>query len=166
MEEIFQRFPGLGMQIYDLLDNKDLAKSRRVSKIWKNSIDREKTIWLRMIKKQVGDINKSQDWQNVVFKIPTDLAKALAKAVLQFYKSFNDENYSPLHITVEQEALNLSEFVLRRVDEKNPKSKKHVTPLHFAAEKGHLELCRMMLANTEEKKSQGQYWEYTILSCC
>ena len=122
MEEILGRFSGLGKRIYDLLDDQDLAKSRRVSKIWKNSIDREKTIWLRMIKKQVSDFNKSKDWQRVLFKIPTNTAKDLAKAVIQFSKSelFRfDENWSPLHIIGEQGNLNLSQFVLRRVEMKN-----------------------------------------------
>ena len=160
MEEIFRRFPGLGMQIYDLLDNKDLAKSRRVSKIWKNSIDREKTIWLRMIKKQVRDFNKYQDWQKVLFRIPTNTAKDLALAVTQFYKSEPtrfDENWSPLHIAVEQGNFNLSQFVFRKIDVKNPKNKKGYTPLHFAAEKGNFDLCRILFASTEEKNPKEKF---------
>ena len=50
MEEIFGRFQGLGKLIFDQLDDQDLAKSRKVNAQWQNSIDREKTIWLRIIK--------------------------------------------------------------------------------------------------------------------
>ena len=63
MEEIFKRFAGLGKGILDQIDDKNLAKSRKINQRWKNFIDREKTIWIRMIKKQVGNFSTSQDWQ-------------------------------------------------------------------------------------------------------
>ena len=157
MDEILGRFPGLGKEIFDQLDDQDLAKSRRVSKTWKNSIDREKNVWLRTIKKQFGDF-KSQDWQKVLFKIPTNKAKDLALGITQFYKSEParfDENWSPLHITVEQGNFNLSQFVLRKVDVKNPKNKKGCTPLQLAAEKGNFDLCRIIFASAEETRLKG-----------
>ena len=63
MEEIFKRFAGLGKGILDQIDDKKLAESRKINQRWKNFIDQEKTIWIRMIKKQVGNFSTSQDWQ-------------------------------------------------------------------------------------------------------
>ena len=87
MEKIFARFPSLGKKVVGQLDDQGLAKSRIVNGKWKNFIDEEKTVWLRMIKKHVGISYSSQDWQNVIFKIPSKMAKDLAKAVCQFYQS-------------------------------------------------------------------------------
>ena len=80
MENIFVRIPKLGKRILDQLDAQDLTKIRKVNEKWKNFIDGEKTVWLKMIKKHVGYFYTSQDWQNVVFKIPTKIAKDLAIA--------------------------------------------------------------------------------------
>ena len=78
----------------------------------------------------------------------------LVNAVRHFYKSDSsrfDENWSPLHITVERGILHLSQDIIGKINDKNPKNGKGFTPLHFAAEKGHFELCRIIFDNTKEK---------------
>ena len=89
-----------------------------------------------------------------MFKIPTKIAKDLAIAVGQFYKSDPtrfDEFWSPLHISVKQDKLSLSQFIFKRIGLKNPKSKEGLTPLHFAAENGNLEMCKIIFSNTDEE---------------
>ena len=83
MEEIFGRFPGLGKRILDQVDGKNLAKCRKVNAKWKNFIDQEKTIWIRMIEKNVGNVNISPDWKMMMFKTSTDTVIELATAVRQ-----------------------------------------------------------------------------------
>ena len=39
MEEVFMRFPHIGIQFFEKLDDSNLAKCREVSKSWKNFID-------------------------------------------------------------------------------------------------------------------------------
>ena len=105
MEEIFRRFSGLGKRILQQLDDKNLAKCREVNKTWKKSIDQDKTIWKRQIKKQVGHANWSQDWKMVMLKTSTDTVIELATAVSQFFKlriTRIDHKWSPLHITNER----------------------------------------------------------------
>ena len=41
MEEVFLRFPHIGIQFFEKLDDSNLAKCREVSKSWKNFIDSE-----------------------------------------------------------------------------------------------------------------------------
>ena len=41
MEEVFLRFPHIGIKIFEKLDDSNLAKCREVSKSWKNFIDSE-----------------------------------------------------------------------------------------------------------------------------
>ena len=84
MEEVFSRFSDLGKTIFDQLDGKSLALCRKVCKPWKNFVDQEKTIWIRMIQKHIGE--PSQDWQNSVSKASTDKIRQLAIAVCQFYE--------------------------------------------------------------------------------
>ena len=85
MEIIFQRFPSLGKSVLNLLDDKSLVQSRKVSRRWKNFIDQDKTIWIRKIKKQVGNFEKVPDWQKSVSKIPTTTVIEFFNAVCQFY---------------------------------------------------------------------------------
>ena len=121
MEKVIQRFPSMGKSIFRQMDDKSLANSKEVSRIWKNFIDHEKTIWIRMIQKHVPNF-QNPDWQKSVSKIPTDIVRALTATVLKFYKSDPtryDETWSPLHITVEQGIVDLSRLVIDRIHDKN-----------------------------------------------
>ena len=58
MEEIVLRFPVIAQQIFEQLDNQDLIKFREVDKSFCSSIDQNRLIWTRMIKKYIKDNNK------------------------------------------------------------------------------------------------------------
>ena len=64
MEEIFKRFAGLGQGILDQIDDKNLAKSRKINQRWKNFIDQEKTIWIWMINKTEKPFSLQDDEKN------------------------------------------------------------------------------------------------------
>ena len=51
MENIFLRFPQMGESIIRLLDNKSLVLCREVNKKWKNFIDCQKILSVRMIQR-------------------------------------------------------------------------------------------------------------------
>ena len=111
MEIVLERFPKVGKSVLNLLDDKSLVQSRKVSRKWKNFIDQDKTIWIQKIKKQVGNFETLPDWQKSVSKISTDIVRELSNAVCQFYEaeqSRNNEKWSPLHIAVECGNLNLT----------------------------------------------------------
>ena len=78
MEEIFSRFPGLCDRILKHLDEKNLAKCRKINYTWKNSIDNEKTIWIRMIQRHVDNFNTSLDWKLSLFRTSKSTIKELA----------------------------------------------------------------------------------------
>ena len=50
MKEFIIRFPHLMIQIIKKVDNKDLAKSREVTRTWQKFIDKENYPWLRIVK--------------------------------------------------------------------------------------------------------------------
>ena len=101
MDEIIRRFPGLGKKIIDQVEGKTLAKCREVNAKWKHFIDKEKTIWIRMIEKHADNVNISQNLKIGIIKTSTDTVMELAKAVNQFLKSNPirvDEKWCPLQI--------------------------------------------------------------------
>ena len=104
-------------------------------------IDWDKTIWIQKIKKEVCNFETCPDWQRSVSKTKTEKVRELAVAVCQFYAvepSRKSENWSPLHISVECGNLNLTQDIIAKLDDKNPKNDLGFTPLHFAAQNGHL----------------------------
>ena len=84
MEEIFLRFPGLGDRIFKNLDEKILAKCRKINYTWKNSIDNEKTIWIWMIQRHIGNLNTSLDWKSSLSRTSKYTIKELAKGKQNF----------------------------------------------------------------------------------
>ena len=51
MDELFLRFPQIGKQIFEELDNKNLTKCKEVCKSWQEFIDVENITWNRILMK-------------------------------------------------------------------------------------------------------------------
>ena len=60
MEEVFLRFPHLSETIFDLLDNKSLAKSKKVNKSWYFYLDSQKFLQTRIRKAKEDKLIKGQ----------------------------------------------------------------------------------------------------------
>ena len=54
IEEIFWRFPHLGQNILEELDNKSLVNCREVNKWWQDFVDGQRTSYVRNIEKCIG----------------------------------------------------------------------------------------------------------------
>ena len=54
VEEIFWRFPHLGQNILEELDNESLVKCREVNKWWQDFVDGQRIAYVRNIKKCLG----------------------------------------------------------------------------------------------------------------
>ena len=72
VEEIFWRFPHIGEQIFESLDDKNLAKCQGVSRWWQKFMDEAKSVWIRKIQKYISISNSSvrrtlqkQTWNNL-----------------------------------------------------------------------------------------------------
>ena len=59
MEETILRFPHLGRQIFEKLNNQSLTTSRKIGKNWKSFIDNEKFLTFAIIKKMTNASDKS-----------------------------------------------------------------------------------------------------------
>ena len=76
IEEIFWRFPLVGQQILQQLDNQNLANCQSVSRWWKKIINGDKTIWIRKIQEFLSmpksSVTKSPVIRISSNKIPTN----------------------------------------------------------------------------------------------
>ena len=59
MEEIILRFPNIGRDIFDSLNNESLQRCRKSSRLWHEFIDQQKFTWIRIVQKYVSLSNKS-----------------------------------------------------------------------------------------------------------
>ena len=60
MDEAFLRFPHLGIQIFEKLDDKNLAKCKEVTRSWSNFIDNE-----NLPRKRI-----EQNWEKSLIEYP------------------------------------------------------------------------------------------------
>ena len=100
MELILLRFPHIGYQIFDQLDNPFLTSCREVSKSWNGFIDNEKLPWIRMIVQHIKPL--ASPWKIFLRKSNYNSLVEIASSVIQYYKEFNcvPENTVPLHFAV------------------------------------------------------------------
>ena len=156
MENILERFPVVSKSIFGQLDNTSLVQAKEVCSTWRNSITSQKFSWIRIIQTHIDDEqgSTSTHWQRVLLKTSVETVKELSAAVYQFYqfdKSRYKKKWSPLHITVERQSLSLSQHVMNKWDEMDPKNIDGITPLHFAASNGNLELFNLIFVRAKEK---------------
>ena len=153
-KNFFQRFPDLCCDIFDQLDDQNLAKSKKLSVTLCSFINSEKKWWIRVIQKYADeDINEDPDiWRKVIVRTQIEIVKNLATASRQFYKHYQKGyHWSPLHITAHYGDLKLFMQILKKVDQKNPTNSSGDTPLYIAAQNGNFDVCRFIIGNLDIK---------------
>ena len=172
-DEIMIRFPILFQGILNELDNKSLAKCRKVNKEWQIFIDNEKFVSIRKLQKYHRNMEEfSEHWKKVTRNASKEIIGELSVAVHKFFEvelacnSFTgdkrkrkEEQWSPLHITAEQGHLELSKYVIEKTGDTNSINKKAYSAFQMAAEKGQLEVCKLIIESLEDKNPRGyQGW--------
>ena len=62
----------------------------------------------------------------------------------------NKDGFTPLHRAAVIGNLNLSELIIRSIEDKNPGEINGLTPLHLATYEGHLSVCQLIVENISE----------------
>ena len=76
LEDLFERFPQIGEEILNHLDDKTIAKFTLVSKTMHSLIGNQKLFWIRKIKKYVAEDDElSEMWKNVLYQTPQEMVK-------------------------------------------------------------------------------------------
>ena len=149
MEEIFSRFPHIGEKIMDQLDNANLTDCRLVDGFWRNFIDNQKLLWMRIIYKSLS-MGPNHEWQEISRKLNFEMVKILGKTANQFRKDigeYEDYNKTPLVIA----AISGNTEIVAKLFKKETFEKEDGQPFYKSAEFGKLEVCRFFIKNIDDK---------------
>ena len=174
MEEALLRFPHLGTQIFESLDDSNLAKSRKVARSWLKFIDSEEMPWKRIQKNWESSLQEYPckegqtkllvaliTGQNKMFEIIFDAEKDNLKSwnnlmdiPLKLLKSLDKiqclssiESVTPYHLAAAIGNLNACQIMFNCFGNPNWGT----TPLHFAAHNGHMDICQFLIERLEDK---------------
>ena len=76
LNSVLKRFPHLGVEIFNNLDNKNLTKCKEVSRYQRKFLEKEKLLWTRMIEKYyVNHLEFKEDWSLIMKKVPAKIVK-------------------------------------------------------------------------------------------
>ena len=93
LENLYLRFPVLGKQILNKLDNQSLGTFKHVSRPINDFIVNEKVVWIRKILKHVGNDNELPEmWKKVLHHAPKDKVRKLSEEVSAFYTYDTDSD--------------------------------------------------------------------------
>jgi hypothetical protein len=179
MEVLILRFPHLCENIFDQLNNENLAKCIEVSKTWNNYFIKQKFFHCRKIKRIIEKNHSfGEFWKKVLSKANTEISLQLSLAVEKFFvekdgflHSKVHHGLTPLHIAASLGIFQIVEYIFQKCEieniivkyskrnlwkimkheNKNPRNTWKETPLHFAASKGHLKICTYIIDKVEQK---------------
>ena len=142
MDILCKRFPLVVKRVLDNLDDQSLIRSKEASRRIAESLDNEKSYWIRILKKHNEKFTGCEEsWREVIHKVPIDFVKQLAIAVQQVFKYFwCKKQVAPLHIAVEVGSFQLCQYVISKTKNKNPADNDGRTPIHKAAMTGRLDI--------------------------
>ena len=92
MDTLFQRFPHLSQEVFDLVDNLCLAKCQKVSLPWYEFLQKQKFHEIRVIKSVI------EQFHDVGANCYNSKYHGFPKAVGQFFYKARIQDSSPLHV--------------------------------------------------------------------
>ena len=154
LEEIFLRFPYIGISISKELDDQSLAKFKGISREMFSFQRNSRYYWIRKVQKHTKNIkNLPESWGKVISKTPLEIIKELVYS-LEFYKKNNPfllHNLYPHHIVAYSGNFELMQYLFNKTENINPKAQLGETPLHEAARKGNFKICQFIIENISNK---------------
>ena len=123
MEEINKRFPLMTRLIVKNLDDQTLNQSKELNREVAKIVDQDSAFWIRIIRKYADKFEGHQkSWKEVSIKTPVHMIKQLAITAQNFFQKFQNltSKLSPLHIAFESGNLELCQYVVAKVSDKNP----------------------------------------------
>ena len=166
MDDILNKFPILGQQIFKQLRNQDLANSRKVGKSWDSFLNNDSLLWKRRIQKYYQYQNDFKEtWKLLMKNAPIEILKKLAVKIGIFFEMTEDPLDHqqpplppPLCIIASWGDISLSEYIIQRVGMENSVGKDGLTALHIAAKGGFLQVFKYIaghLENSNPSKNDG-----------
>ena len=162
MEEVLLRFPHIGYQIFEELNNSFLTNCREVSNSWKNFIDNEKLPWIRMIIQKIKPL--TSPWKTFLQQSNKKSLVQMATSVIQHFKNFEfyqestgPINTVPLHFAAMTGNIEMIERLIQNGAKLNKIDSSRCTPLHYAARNNHLTAYQLIMKNNPVKNPESGY---------
>ena len=136
MEVLILRFPHLSENIFDQLNDENLAKCSEASKTWNNHVLKQKFFHCRKIKRRMEKNQVfGEFWKKVLSKANTEITLQLSLAVDEFFEEKDGFLHCKLHHGLTHSGLIIRHFGL--------------TPLHIAAGIGNFQIVEYILQKYE-----------------
>ena len=193
METILARFPHLGKIVFNNLDNQSLINLKEASRDVSEFMENDRFFWIRILKRYRKNFDKfKESWKEVTKKTPLEKVKQLVMTVKTFFRAypliekFKSNQIAPIHISTEQNNIEVCKFINEKTTNKNPEATLHLaitcdnkiemptdclqtftvlglTPLHIAAIKGNLDLFNLIFVNSLGKNPANERTKLTPL---
>ena len=171
IEEIFWRFPHLGTQIFEKLDNSNLVKCREISTWWKKFVDNDKTFWIQQIQEHISMSNPSvtKTLQKENYERLQELANSSKESFDSAMRRCKDkekpDTFELLHSLLlktrllsigynssDNKPLSLVKLIIDNLENKNPwLENSGLNALSQAARLGNMELYELISKELDEK---------------
>ena len=159
IEEIFWRFPHLGQNILEELDNESLVKCREVNKWWQDFVDGQRTSYIRNIEKCIGLSKMSVQKRLQKERLP--ILKKVSKLSSSYYTPKYAEPYRKTtmlldlmcHQYSEDDkylSLYLAELIIDNSEDKNPVDKQNHSVLHNIAMVDNATMYQMIMGKNTD----------------
>jgi ankyrin repeat protein len=142
-------------QILQRLDNKDLAKSREITRLWQKCIDTRMYSWLRTV--QIPTVlNEGNTYLHLAAKYgQIDLFKVILD--IEADKDLvNNNGLTPFHVACQYGWVKIAEMLIKKCDtlkiDLSRKSRCSNTAFHFACIGGKYELAELIMKNSGNLK--------------
>ena len=177
IEELFWRFPHIGEQILEKIDNPSVANCRQVNKWWCNFVDTGKALLIRKIQRHICiksekltqslnnlsmEVLKSFENNARMKRFFADLADVYGSHTVEkcrknvFMKLISGSNPEPcIHL--------VCDLMLDNMEVKNPTCKSYGTALHMIASYDNLAMFKLIFERTENKNPVDEMHESTPL---
>ena len=168
IEEIFWRFPHLGTQILEKLDNTSLVKCREISSWWKKFVDSDKTFWIKQIQEHISMSNLSvkkilqkENYETLQelaesskksFDSATIIYKEKPNTIELLYILFLESILLSKTCDNDDKSLRLVKLIITDLENKNPWFEKGGSDaLSQAAKLGNIEIYELISKELEDK---------------
>jgi hypothetical protein len=157
----FTRFPEIGKQIFELLDNESLQKCRESSRHWNEFLDLYKMPWVNVIQKVAKYSNKDcslspKKWEKMFRKTEVEDVKhfaiTLQKEKLKSNQADLFKKKSLLHLAAMFKTVPLIVFknLYKAEENRSPLDLHGDTPLHVAARNGNFDVFKWLFTRPDQ----------------
>ena len=157
MNDLIPRFPHLMEKILQKLENKDLAKSREVARLWQDVIDGKNYPWLRIVEiPTLLSLTRKHTYLHLAAQHnQIDMFKVILDSEPD-KNLVNGDGYTPFLWSCLFGSVNIVELLLKKSDELkiDLSRKNHLgnTAFHSACIGGSSELVELIMKNTQKLK--------------